>query len=132
MQEVQARRRLGFGRIPGTGANVGGGKKIFARLRDGGGGEVQPQVDLRGINLRLLRRQVDADASAMRLARPFVRGALLVGPVAMLAAIGMRRRRRADHSPERRTQMRVMPAATPETMSDESRRCHDGQKLPRC
>jgi hypothetical protein len=73
MQNVQARRRLEAIRIGGTIASIRGDHMMFVRPQEGIRGEIQANIDLRGFNLALHGRDIDANAAAMQFTRAVMR-----------------------------------------------------------
>jgi hypothetical protein len=73
MQNVHARRRLEAMRIVDTAANIGHDSMVFVRPQENIRGEIQANVDLRGCDLALHGRDIDANAAAMQFTGSVVR-----------------------------------------------------------
>jgi hypothetical protein len=126
MQKVQSCRWLRCASTIGAAAKLGGGNSVIVDLQDGDRRGVQPKLDLRAIKLTLLRRYIDADASAMQFARRVGRLILFVPMMMVLAAAARDRRRMARHPVALRTVDCVVPATTPKNVRDEGRGRQEG------
>lgn len=129
MQKMKPRCWLRIARIVAPAENFGREKSVIVRLQDDDRREIQPEVNLRGINLALLRRHIDANAPAMQFAwsvgwRHFFVRAI----VAVLAATNRLRRLSGSHFVAFRTVMSLMPATTAQDVRDESRRRQEGHQ----
>jgi len=129
---METRGRICVVRVIGTTTNFYGAERMIGSLQDDDRREIQQQVDLRGVNLALLRSNVDAHTSAVQLARFAGRlaAALFVRAMAMLTAAGRWRRGSGICCLAVCARSRVVPATTPEAVSDESRGRQQGHQLP--
>src|SRR5258708_6995203 len=115
MQKMQTRRCLEALPIVGAAANIGGGKMPFVRRQADICGEGRANIDLRGFNLALHGRDIDANAAAMQFTRSVVWHSRVVRVVTVLTAIDRQRWLAAIARRGRRAVVSVTPAATPET-----------------
>jgi hypothetical protein len=126
MQNVQSRRRRRCTLTVRATGDFGGGKRMVVGLQDGDRRRIQPKLNLRAINLTLLRRHIDANASAMEFAGRVGWLALFVCMMMVLTATDRDRRFMARHSVVLRTVDCVVPATTPKNVRDEGRRRQEG------
>ena len=86
MQKMQARRRLEAMQVVGPAEHISDGTVLIVPRQDADCREIQPEVNLRGVDLTFLRHDVNANAAAMEFTRAVVRLARFVCGVMMARA----------------------------------------------